>query len=129
MKRKKFLFISAIATAAIALPIVKYGCQTDKKSNSLDYPATLDQFCDEQEVIAIGNFYRKLKPDENSRERLEELLLTDNAGKQIDSNYPSISKYLDQKISWDFLEKKTVIANGWVISVTEARQCALFSMT
>jgi hypothetical protein len=28
----------------------------------------------------------------------------------------------------DFAEGRTVVVHGWVLSVTEARQCALFSL-
>ena len=34
---------------------------------------------------------------------------------------------LNQKIQQDFEAGRTVVVNGWVLSQTEARQCALFS--
>jgi len=128
MNRKKFLLISAVVATSIALPIVKYGL-ADKPNNPLEYPAILNQFCDEQEIVAIGKKYRKLAPAEDKKELLEKLLLTDKAGNRIASNsYSAITDCLNQKIHGEFIEKKTVIANGWVISITEARQCALFSL-
>jgi hypothetical protein len=40
-----------------------------------------------------------------------------------------ISKNIEGMIHTDFLTDKTLIINGWVLSVTEARQCALFSLS
>jgi hypothetical protein len=40
------------------------------------------------------------------------------------SPYPS----LDALIASDFAEDRVVFPAGWMVSVTEARQCALFTM-
>jgi hypothetical protein len=39
-----------------------------------------------------------------------------------------IQKLLDSRVEQDFKTGKTVTAGGWVLSVTEARQCALYSI-
>jgi hypothetical protein len=36
---------------------------------------------------------------------------------------------IDKKVRKDFKEDKLQVIKGWVISTTEARQCALFSLT
>lgn len=53
-----------------------------------------------------------------------------------ESDVPSLSAAIQQKnnetletgIRKDFATGQTVIVKGWVLSVTEARQCALFSL-
>lgn len=129
MERKKFLLISAVAVAAIAIPVSQCG-RRHHRDKPMEQPRILGLFCGEEEIRAIGKQYRALTPDEDKKKRLIELLLSGNAGQKITSNANSIvSDWLDKKIKEEFKEGKTIIANGWVISVTEARQCALFSMT
>jgi hypothetical protein len=40
-----------------------------------------------------------------------------------------IYELLENKIKEEFSAYKTIIVSGWIISPTEARQCALFSLT
>jgi hypothetical protein len=130
MKRKKFLLISAVAVAAIATPVIYFNRRSKERDKPLEQPWILAGFCGEEEIRAIGAYYRAQVPDENKKDRLIELLLSDGAGQKISSTSDSaVSKWIDKKIQQEFKAEKTIVAKGWVISVTEARQCALFSMT
>ena len=130
MKRKKFLLISVVAVAAIATPIVYFNRRHKERDKPLEQPWILAGFCGEEEIRAIGTHYRSQVPGENKRERLIELLLSDGAGQKNSSTSNSaVIKWIDKKIQQEFKDEKTIVAKGWVISVTEARQCALFSMT
>lgn len=130
MRRKKFLLISAVAVAAIATPVIYFSRRPKERDKPLEQPWTLAQFCGEEEIRAIGTGYRANIPAEDKKERLIELLLSDDAGKKISSTSNSaVSEWIDKKIAQEFKKEKTIVANGWVISVTEARQCALFSLT
>jgi hypothetical protein len=35
---------------------------------------------------------------------------------------------IDRQVTDDFAAGRTAVVDGWVLSVTEARQCALFSL-
>ncbi|MGZ5219367.1 MAG: hypothetical protein ACXWWD_10845 [Chitinophagaceae bacterium] len=130
MKRKKFLLISVVAVAAIATPVVYFNRRHKERDKPLEQPWILARFCGEEEIRAIGTHYRAQVPGENKKERLIELLLADGAGQKISSTSDSaVSKWIDKQIQQEFKDEKTIVAKGWVISVTEARQCALFSMT
>jgi len=52
-------------------------------------------------------------------------------GNPIDESADSalVASQLAKKIQQDFQQDKTVVVDGWVLSRTEARQCALFSLT
>lgn len=130
MKRKKFLLISAVALGAVTLPVAHLLSRQKTSTNPLEQPWVLAKFCDEREIRTIGKQYRSNVPGEDKRERLIQLLTESQPGY---SNTPtsnlSVSDLLSKKIQQDFDEEKTVIVGGWVISITEARQCALFSMT
>ena len=74
--------------------------------------------------MAIGQGYRKLIPDEDSRLVLYIRLKGHN---QWD-NEEGLRAALDSLVVTDFLLDRTVTVNGWILSVTEARQCALYSI-
>lgn len=93
-------------------------------------PEELGNFCEEKTIRAIGDQYRKQVPQENDKAKLEQLLLADQAGKRVSSSdNAAIIALLDKKIQDDFDNSRILVLAAWVISVTEARQCALFSLT
>lgn len=93
-------------------------------------PEILGQFCDEAEIRLIGDSYRKRAKGEDDKDKLTELLLTDNTGKKIDSSdKPAVAELLNKKTLEEFRAYKTIVEKGWIITITEARQCALFSLT
>ena len=61
-----------------------------------------------ERVRDIGEQYRRLVPDE--------------------SDWMRLSGPISALVRRDFETGRTVLVNGWVLSVTEARQCALFSL-
>jgi hypothetical protein len=64
---------------------------------------------------------------ENDDDKLIQLL-ADNSSIAGSANETAIHNYLDQKVKQDFESGNTVLVKGWVLSVTEARQCALYSL-
>ena len=94
-------------------------------------PDALSRFCDEKTIREIGISYRSMVPAENEKKKLTELLLTDYDGKVMaNSDKYKVIELLDSKVLKDFSDyNKIHVIKGWVISITEARQCALFSLT
>lgn len=71
-----------------------------------------------------------MTPAENEKKKLKDLLLTGDDGKQTkESDNEAVFELIDKKVRKDFKEDKLQVIKGWVISTTEARQCALFSLT
>jgi len=68
-------------------------------------------------VRELGIRYRAATPGEDDRDVLRSTLA---AGLR-----PSIAATVQR----DFEMGRTVLVRGWILSVTEARQCALFSLT
>jgi hypothetical protein len=67
-------------------------------------------------------------PAENELQKLTDIVLTDETGKKLTaSDKTAIEKLVDKKMNAEFVGSNTIIINGWIISVTEARQCAIFS--
>lgn len=99
MKRRKFILLSVGAAGAAALPA---GCQPGQAM-----PEMLSSLTDKATLRQIGRAYLQQYPAEKSQ--LKDLAR--NASVQD-----------------DFAKGNIVVVKGWVLSVTEARQCALLSL-
>ncbi|SHH78317.1 hypothetical protein SAMN04488109_5379 [Chryseolinea serpens] len=90
--------------------------------DALTQPQSLSLIWDTKAIRHIGNQYRLIVPVENSAHALSNLLRAEsfNAGASIVSR-------LNESITHDFETGNTVLVDGWILSVTEARQCALAS--
>jgi hypothetical protein len=127
MKRRSFII--AASSVAVGLPAAYYVNRQNNAVNPLATPDLLGRFCSQKTLHAIGNSYRTLVPEENEKQKLIDIILTDDTnGKKIKiSDTAGIEELVTKKVQQDFLANKTMIIKGWVISKTEARQCALFS--
>jgi hypothetical protein len=110
--RRRFLQLSALGIAAV---VADSGCARD--SGALDQPQLLSMLGDDR-VRQLGMHYRALTPAENSAETLR-TAVSSALGKRS----------IDDAVREDFATGRTVLVDGWVLSVTEARQAALVSLT
>jgi len=128
MKRRAFIFTASLAV--VGLPVAYYIKKSRNEINPLTTSDFLSRFCDEQTLRDIGTSYRMLVPEENEKQRLTDLILTTRDGKKIKaSNKAGLAELVAKKNYEEFASYKTLILQGWVISITEARQCALFSLS
>lgn len=130
MNRKKFLIAAGAATtvALISIPIFKSKLKRTWKDNPLQSPESLSYFCDAEMINKIGMAYRSQVPAENSQEKLKAILLTDASGKTLDEKSKSkIAAAIEKRVKSEFDNYQTLILEGWVVSPTEARQCALYT--
>jgi hypothetical protein len=129
MKRKKFIIGAAVATA-VGLPAVFYYQKSKKGYNTPEMPGMLALFCDEKTLKEIGAVYREKMPAENDKQKLTDILLTNAGGRHLkNTDKSAVSELLNAKTKEDFSKFNIFTLKGWVISQTEARQCALFSLT
>ena len=111
------------------MPVAYYIGKQKNQTNPLITPEFLLNFCDEKILKDIGAAYRLQIPQENGKEKLTDLILTDIKGLKINaSEWENVKEHVAQKIHKEFADNKTITLNGWIISITEARQCALFSL-
>ena len=75
----------------------------------------------------IGTAYRGQTASETDADKLATLLLTDSSGKPVssESDHSFVQSLMRKNIEHDFETGNIVIVKGWILSVTEARQCAL----
>ena len=91
----------------------------------MDRPALLGMLGPER-VRDIGARYRAANVHENTSTGLR----AEISGKQSWLEMPwSRRGSIDDQVRDDFAAGRTVLVDGWVLSLTEARQAALFSFT
>src|SRR6266704_846788 len=118
MNRKGFILIGAGALVAISVPSAYYFFGTFEYDHSISEPKSLALIWDRETIIVIGIKYRKAF-DEDGERTLVRSIMNGHAGNQ------SVDDFIDQKIKQDFQTGNTVTVDGWILSVTEAHQCAL----
>jgi hypothetical protein len=76
-------------------------------------------------VREIGTQYRGAFPKENTAAALQDAIT-----RSQHPNFPLIwRRSIEDQIRDDFAAGRTVLIGGWVLSETEARQCALYSLS
>jgi hypothetical protein len=125
MKRKTFIYLTVAAATALGVPIA--GCRhySDALINTLGQPDFLGHVCDAKTIGDIGSVYRTTFPEESQRTHLIRLLLKDIPRGQDDPRLPQL---LESRVGQDFATNDIVTIKGWILSRTEARQCAIFSL-
>ncbi|HLK29884.1 MAG TPA: hypothetical protein VKT28_14995 [Puia sp.] len=130
MRRRNFISLTTLAAASATIPFLNCKSTDQELDKKLAIPLPLSQFMDENSIKAIGKSYGAARPDEYSLRFLEDQLQKNSEGKTISSNnsIKDIYTFLEKKIKDDFYSGNSMILNGWVISLTEARQCAVYSL-
>jgi len=127
MKRRQFLQITAIGTVGLSLPGTSWLSGQPSRWQAFAYPELLTLLDNKQRVREIGSVYRCVFPKENAPETLMAAIMSDS-GISEDLADSMLRARLDQQIRNDFAQGHTVQLKGWILSVNEARQCALYSM-
>ena len=125
MQRRHFIYLSAYTAAALTLPFAA-GCNHERMDMEAQ-PLFFSHLADVKTIIETGAAYRKAHPAEDDKNKLAELLLANNP-LPPSANNKAIQSMLDNKVKYDFKTGRIAVVRGWVLSVTEARQCALFSI-
>jgi hypothetical protein len=113
LDRRQFL---SAATAGAALTLVAARGLGDHAADAdgLAHPELLTAL-GAGTVREIGRAYRELVPTESDREALEAVLR-------------AAASSVEEAVRADCEAGRVVVVRGWMLSVTEARQCALFSL-
>src|ERR1700720_2887338 len=109
----------------MAATLTNSACARDTGENAqtLAQPALLEMLGAER-TREIGTQYRAAVPNENTAAALRAAI----SGSQ--KKFPWIARRsIKEQIRDDFGAGRTVIVGGWVLSETEARQCALYSLS
>ncbi len=124
MKRRKFVLLAAAGATAAGVPAWYFLSGEPEVDAALPKPTALEQIWDTETISAIGKRYCEQFPAESRVRRLVHLLEEDAAARA--AGQPAFSS---QQIQQEFVQGNTVMVDGWVLSRTEARQCALHYLT
>jgi len=123
MKRRNFVILSGIGAAALSLPMSCARFRVTEYDPLLAEPELLSFIWDTETMMEMGALYRQLTPEEQSEGALVGLLLEDHSGK----TYASL-EFVGDRVLEDYQTNDLVMLEGWMLSRTEARQCALLSL-
>ena len=123
MNRKTFLVLSGMGLLAVSGTLY-FGIRGYKNRKTvLSRPESLALFCNEDSLVSMGKQYLELYPQEQDVSLLISLI---DCGQY--SQEHTLRRQLQDNIRRDFEFNQTLILDGWVVSRTEARQCALFTL-
>jgi hypothetical protein len=120
LDRRRFLQLSALSVVAT---LAESGCQPNR---TILQPELLGMLGPDR-VREIGNHYRSATPAESTREALRTAIFNSQSvlsALPFNKHYP-----IDDMIRDNYADGRIVLVDGWVLSLTEARQCALYSLT
>jgi hypothetical protein len=120
--RRGFLRVSAVSAAALAATSCRAVPAGDPALARPELLSTLGA----GPVRAIGARYRTMQGAERDSEALRRAILASRpmSARLFGVAEPSLATLVRE----DFEQGRIVVVDGWILSVTEARQCALFSL-
>lgn len=129
MRRGAFILISTATAITVLLPIANCSAQPSM-DNIMAYPSSLSLIMSSNSINKIGKKYNQIALYEADKKILLSKLLPE---KYIEKNNSSsdifrIQNSLKHKIKKDYKKNDTIIIDGWILSKTEVRQCALFAL-
>lgn len=124
LDRRRFLQITAAGVVASLTTSACVG-DADVDASALERPELLTMLGSER-VRELGTRYRAATPNENTASSLR-AAISKTAPRTLRLPWTPRGSIADQ-IQDDFASGRTVLVDGWVLSVTEARQCALVSL-
>lgn len=125
LDRRRFLQITAIGVVG-SLTTSAFSGDADIDASALDRPELLLTMLGSERVRELGARYRAATPGENTASSLRAAI--SNAGPRSLGVPWTARGPIENQIRDDFASGRIVLVNGWVLSATEARQCALFSL-
>lgn len=120
MKRR--LFINNLGLSGIIFLTPLWGCFKDSSATleKVLNSNELRKVMSDSDIQKIGESYLEIVPVENNIDVLKTLIIQTSVTNSID-----IVNNVKLKIKNDFIISDVIVVSNWVLSVTEARICAL----
>ena len=122
MNRRTFIEFAAGGAAALATPVATNAHQAMQAA--LARPGLIDVLHDTRIVSELGRKYRAAVPAERDASALTQAML----GATSPATPSALRQHINERVQRDFDAGETIMLDGWILSVTEARQCALYSL-
>lgn len=118
LDRRQFLSAAAAGAAIVLIGVRGADDGADADARDLAHPELLVALGPEM-VREIGRSYRALVPEESDTTTLEAAVRAGLRARRASNDDP---------VRADFEAGRVVVVGNWMLSRTEARQCALFSL-
>ncbi len=117
MERRRFVGLASAGLAIVATPFVYRYFSPVAFEPGWASPGSLAMIMEPDTIRTLGEVYLKTHEDEASH-------------RVLSSHFTTLSDEVrrEEAIKADFQARRTVVVDGWLLSVTEARQCALASL-
>jgi hypothetical protein len=123
MNRKQFLVISGIVAGGAAAPwLFRWDGSASPPPLT---PWYLAHILDHVRIQELGRAYLAATPTERSAAELTRLLLP---GQSAGLDDDTLRDRLRAQVLDDFTAGRVTLVDGWILSLTEARQCALLAL-
>lgn len=123
MKRRHFLFGLSSVAAMSVVGTYLYSTRDIEYDPIIAEPFFLSHIWDTDSIIDMGKKYLSVVKDENTDQKLAKQILNDDGERGVESIYR-----INEQITNDFKNDRTILVDGWILSLTEARQCGLYSL-
>jgi hypothetical protein len=122
MDRRRFIHVTS---AGMVVAVTSWGCADSPDDvRELAHPALLEMLGAER-TREIGTRYRAAVPQESTAAALRSAISSSRRrGFALSFRRP-----IEVQVHDDFEDGRTILVGGWVLSQTEARQCALYSLS
>ena len=129
MKRRSFIAASLLSLVGIGAYSFFKGMRNSIEEELYE-PRFLSRICDRRTLQTLGAAYLRLKPKEKGSHGLLNNLLVHRSQWVFPKkqDLPDLELEIEKQIKEDFDTDNIILVQGWVLSVTEARQCAYFSL-
>jgi hypothetical protein len=107
----------------VAIPIWYYKYRPLSYDGLILEPEYLSYIMDGKSIYDLGSLYREQTPGESSERELLSLLPA-----QDETSNDAFLAVIRKDINTDYENDDVICIDGWILSRTEARQCALFSL-
>ena len=122
MNRRTFIEFAAGGAAALTVPGTTNA--SEAMQAALARPRLLDLLHDKQTMCELGRMYLAAVPAESNAPALANAILAE----PLPGTPTALRAQVNDRVQRDFDEGRIVTVGGWILSVTEARQCALYSL-
>ncbi len=123
MKRRDFLVgLSSVAVLSAAGTYF-YSIRDIDYDPEIAEPFFLSHIWDDETIHKIGRKYLSESSIDKDEQELAKQILKKNG-----TQAPESIQRINEQIAEDFKNDQTVLVDGWILSVTEARQCGLYSL-
>ena len=123
MNRKSFVILSSLGGLGILQSLYLSSCTRDERIPILAVPESLVPICEPETLQKIGRQDLEMFPEENEQSVLSEFLIDGFSGSK-----DVLTAHLETRIAEEYRQGTTIEVAGWLLSRTEARQCALYSL-